>query len=105
VDRPDPLETARRVRAALAYADIKVRGNSEERFQIGEATMRRITSSTDPRGATIEELWRIADACGVPREFLLSGFGRYDEEEPVSDRVGALEDQVAFLMREIARER
>lgn len=50
--------------AALSYDDVAAR------TRIGESTLRRIASASRPRGATLDELWLIADACEVPRRWL-----------------------------------
>jgi len=71
-DSPEltPLEgVAARVRAAIAYAALRV-PEVAEKADIGEATLRRIISPTSPRGADPAELWRIADACRVPHQWV-----------------------------------
>lgn len=70
----DPRITADRVRAALAFAGIDVK-DSQAKVGISYATMERIVSPSKPRGASLDELRQIADACpGVPRWFLEHGF-------------------------------
>lgn len=68
-----PSESARRVRAAIAYSGLD-HEEVAERTYIHAGTIRRIASRTKPRPATIEELWAIADACNVPRAFMEHGF-------------------------------
>lgn len=85
---------AARTRAALAYANIDVK-RSGDRIGISSATMARIVSPSNPRGASIEELWQIADACKVPRWFMEQGF-----DAPASTE---LEDQVAEHHERLAR--
>jgi hypothetical protein len=94
---PEADEFARRVRAALAYANIEVK-SSKGATGISGATMARIVSPTSPRGAKNEdEAARIAHATGVPLAFLLHGFGQ--EAPALVERVEALEHQMATLLR------
>jgi transposase len=55
----------------LAYATLSY-DEAAARSKIGEATLRRIASASAPRGATTQELMRIADACEVPHSWLLT---------------------------------
>lgn len=87
----DPEEAARRVRAALAYADIDVKA-SPAATGISYATMQRIVSPTSPRGATIEQLWAIADACDVPRRFMEHGFTSSDVPEDIESQLSEIRD-------------
>jgi len=62
------------VRAALAYAGLGIdEAISKIGGAFGAATLRRITSTAHPRGASLDELWLIADACGVPRSWFADG--------------------------------
>jgi transcriptional regulator with XRE-family HTH domain len=98
VNLPPGPEVAARARAALAYADIDVK-DSAERVGISSATMQRIVSPTSPRGVrTVEELWMIADACGVPRSFMEAGF----EQANGDDRLASLEAQITELRAGLA---
>jgi hypothetical protein len=63
---------AARVRAALAYSGDGL-AEIGERSRLGQAKLRRIASQKNPRGAMPDELWAIADACGVPRAWLEIG--------------------------------
>jgi hypothetical protein len=97
---------AARVRAALAYANIKLtdKGSPVKVGSISQATMARIISPTNPRGASVEELWAIADACGVPRSFMEEGFAPL--ERPVSDverRLYELEERLETRLAAIER--
>lgn len=76
-----PALIASRTRAALGYADIKVK-DSNERIGIPSSTMARIVSPTNPRGASFEERSQIADACDVPAWFMEHGF------DPLKETVG-----------------
>jgi transcriptional regulator with XRE-family HTH domain len=59
-------ETARRVRAARAYAGLSVT-DLANRIGLGLQTIKRIESGK--RTARRFEIWAIAEACGLPREF------------------------------------
>ena len=91
----DPAIMASRVRAALAYADIHVKGSHRE-TGIGDSTMTRIVSSTSPRGASSDEMVKIADACGVPLWFLRHGF-----TPPVTTGEADLRDRLDLLERQV----
>jgi hypothetical protein len=90
-------KVAARVRAALAYANIDV-NKSDTLIGIGRSTMARIVSPSKPRGASIEELWRIADACGVPRSFMERGFDTPSEvPADVTKRLERIEEAVGQI--------
>jgi hypothetical protein len=75
--------TAARVRAALAYAALTYEEAAELIPDMGSATLRRITSPKNPRGAALHELARIASACHVPLDWLTGG--QWDDGgEPLS---------------------
>lgn len=69
----DSREAALRTRAAIAYSG-KEQSEIAELSGIPLYTIRRIVSLANPRGAPIEELWLIADACTIPRWFMEAGF-------------------------------
>lgn len=74
---------AKRVRAAIAYSGLRAEDIVEKLGgDLGLATLRRIMSETHPRSASLDEQWRIADICGVPRSWLEGGW-----EEPVEQPV------------------
>jgi hypothetical protein len=81
----DTLEhrIAARVRAALAYSGLR---NPEVLERMGglmsDATLRRITSAANPRGASEHELAKLAEACGVPRAWLELGEWSDAETQP-----------------------
>ncbi|MEA2494926.1 MAG: Helix-turn-helix domain [Thermoleophilaceae bacterium] len=66
VDNPPVSETTRRVRAARAYAGLSVQDLADQ-IGLGLQTIKRIESGK--RTARKFELWAIAEACGLPREF------------------------------------
>lgn len=70
----DPRLVAARVRAALAYAGIE-HTNPPDDLGITKSTLARMVSWKSPRGAySTDELWAIADRCGVPRAFMERGW-------------------------------
>lgn len=81
-------ETARRARAAIGYS-----GKEHEPIRaqtgISEATWKRLVAKTNPSAATIEQLWAIADACGVPRRFMEEGFRPLEAD--ADERLAAIE--------------
>lgn len=111
-------ETSRRARAAIAYA-----GEEQDAIQprtgISPSTFRRIVAKTNPRAAGLDELYAIADACGVPRRFMVEGMTPLEVDERAElaaalNRVDALEakqaadqvemqKQIAALERSIGR--
>jgi hypothetical protein len=108
----EPHRIAARVRAAIAYS-----GRAHEEVGrlsgLGIGKVRRIASPANPRGASLLELWSIADACGVPRAWL--EVGRWDDAElepaprpaqtypfgagPVEDRLEVIERYLFALLR------
>jgi transcriptional regulator with XRE-family HTH domain len=60
------IETARRVRAARAYAGMSV-SELAERVGLGLQTIKRIESGK--RNARPFEVWAIAEGCDLPRAF------------------------------------
>lgn len=97
---PEPAEVARRVRAALAYADIDIK-HAEPQVGISSATIARIVSPSTPRGVRGEaELDLIAQATGVPIGFLINGWPL--EEPTLIERVEALEHQLGSVRGELS---
>jgi transcriptional regulator with XRE-family HTH domain len=88
-------ETARRVRAAIAYSGLE-QVEIIERTGMRMPTLRRIVARADPRAASLEELYAIADACGVPRVFMEEGFA------PLVASATALEQRVDELARQLS---
>jgi transcriptional regulator with XRE-family HTH domain len=96
---PPPLEVARRVRAAFAYAGVDTTKEHPE-LGISKATVARIVSTSKPRGANHDELERIAGFTNVPLAFLLEGWP--DGSPSTPERVEALEHQYATLAAQLA---
>jgi hypothetical protein len=89
-----PSETAKRVRAAIAYSGLE-HADVIERTGIKRPTLRRMVARTDPRAASLEEMRAIADVCGVPRAFMEEGFA------PLTARASTLEERVDELDRRL----
>lgn len=106
LDEPDPAAIAARVRAALGYADLNIKG-SEPLTGITEPTLTRIVSPTNPRGfKTPGEMEKIIRATRVPRWFLERGFegANVVDADTTDARLQQLEQQVRYL-RQRERER
>lgn len=80
---PDPVETARRVGAAIAYAEFGKPNGQVKRdlcalLGISVRTLDRILGKGEhvPRGADWDELRVIADYCGLPPEWFTADLGR-----------------------------
>ncbi len=101
----DPRLTADRVRAALAFSNINVT-DSLQRVGISKATMQRIVSPTNPRGASIEEMQLVAVACpDVPAWFLEHGFSPPVEtgETDLRQELNDTRDELEALLARVAR--
>lgn len=99
---PTPKETARRVRAALAYAGIDVK-DTDEKVGITTATMARIVSQTKPRGfQKAGELEKVAGACEVPEDFLRYGWAREDPD--ILGRLSKLESEMDAVLKRLVAE-
>jgi hypothetical protein len=99
-----PPHIAARVRAALAYANLRYEDVADKASPLlTAAKLRRIASARTPRGADLVELWAIADACDVPREWLERGTwddtAGYSAVSPPRWGEGSLPDRVAVLER------
>lgn len=75
----DSREAANRIRAAIAYS-AKEHAEIAEISGVPVHTIRRIVSTKNPRGADLEELWLLADACGVPRWFVENGYALPEQD-------------------------
>jgi transcriptional regulator with XRE-family HTH domain len=62
---------AARARAARAYADLSQAAVAEA-LGISHITVKRMERGA--KDISMDELWSIADACGVPRAFMVEGF-------------------------------
>lgn len=76
----DWSETARRVRAAMAYGKLK-RSQAAAIMGTEPGTLDRITGmkGSETRLATWEQLWQLADRVGLPREWFSADLKRLDE--------------------------
>jgi hypothetical protein len=83
MSEPDPKEAARRLRAAIAYAGMP---QSEAAQVIGKG-LSTLARTLDAKGgelrpATWDEVWKIADACGLPRAWFTADLTRLQEIVP-----------------------
>lgn len=94
-------EASRRARAAIGYAGLQEQ-EIVEKSGISSATLRRIVSVSSPRGFhKAEEMWALADACGVPRAFLEEGWQRYEDELSLREEFEGLRDSVNLIQRQL----
>lgn len=99
-------QIAARVRAALAYSGLRYEDvDSRTKGAMTAAKLRRIASARQPRGATLDELWIIADTCGVPRVWLEAGNwddtqGKVEYRAPRFGE-GSLEDRLEIVERHL----
>lgn len=109
--KPDipAAEVGARTRAALAYAGI-TQPELARRTGLHKDTLRAMTrKSPPPRGAdSTDELYAVADACGVPRRFMVEGMEPLATDEraelaAVLNRVDALEASRAADQAETRR--
>lgn len=90
-----PAIAAARVQAALGFAGIEI-SKWGTRRGVTQANINRIAARNGTRGATIDELWAIADECGIPRLFMTEGFGPLEEDW--TERVAVLEGVAKVLL-------
>lgn len=106
-------EQAARIRAAIAYSGKEAEQVADDvAAQLDRGfsypTLRRRYNRDAPEGfKSLDELHAIADACGVPRDFLLEGFNRFglDGTHSLAQRVAANErrlDEIARAFEERA---
>jgi len=74
------VEIGRRVRAALAYANKSI-ADIAAAVGMSEATLRRLINGTLTQ-TSHDEIWRIADATGLPRDWFVADFERISEIVP-----------------------
>lgn len=80
---PDSYEIARRIGAAMAYAELgkengQVRRELPRLLGVSTRTLERMLGKgiAEPRRADWDQLRRIADYCGLPPEFFSADFDR-----------------------------
>jgi hypothetical protein len=81
---PETAEIARRVRAAMAYGDIG-RPAAAAAMHVSTAQLDRFTGKKgkgELRRPELEQLWMLADECGLPRDFFLADLDRLTETVP-----------------------
>jgi len=95
-------ETARRCRAAWAYAAL---GQSElaARAGIHRDRFRRLIARSNPDRASIEEMRAIASATDVPGDFMEHGWDitRWRSPDTLTGQVAQLSDTVHSLQQEL----
>lgn len=96
-------ETARRVRAARAYAGMSV-NELANRIGLGLQTIKRIECGK--RSARRFELWAIAEACGLPREFFEIDLELLNRQASLlNDTLARVDERLARLERATERNR
>jgi transcriptional regulator with XRE-family HTH domain len=90
-------ETARRVRAARAYAGLSV-SELANRIGLGLQTIKRIESGK--RTARRFEIWAIGEACGLPREFFEMDLELLNRQATVAqETLARVEERLARIER------
>lgn len=98
MDKDPALQAAAsRIRAARAFADLSQQALADHLGK-STATLKRIERGL--REASTDELWAIADRCGVPRHFMEKGFddasngnGEADPLRDLRNRVDRIEQR------------
>lgn len=67
----DTVEAAARLRAARAFAGLS-QADIADLLGVSTVTIKRMEKGTRP--CSLDELFAVADACGVPRVFMTDGF-------------------------------
>jgi transcriptional regulator with XRE-family HTH domain len=94
-------ETARRVRAARAYAGLSV-NDLANRIGLGLQTIKRIECGK--RTARRFEIWAIAEACGLPREFFEMDLELLNRQATVMhEAMARVEERLARIERSMER--
>lgn len=95
------IEIARRVRAARAYAGLSVK-ELATRIGLGLQTIKRIEAGK--RTARRFEVWAIAEACGLPREFFEVDLDMLSRQATVlQDTLARVDERLARVERALAR--
>lgn len=108
-DRPEPEESARRIRAAQAYAKLS-RAEMAEAIGRHPSVYDEMTGKRRQlRGASWDELRAIAERCGLPFEFFWADFKRLPEIAPADAspallRLGSSAERLRAREREAARQ-
>lgn len=97
----------RRIRAAATAAGLSLSALADAIPEYGMST-KRIASiggaGEKDAKPTRERLQLIADECGCPVEWLERGWDAVSPNPPDADRIDQLEENVSFLMRQLARD-
>jgi hypothetical protein len=95
-------ETARRCRAAWAYAALD-QSDLAARAGIHKDRFRRLIARSSPDRASIEEMRAIANITGVPDDFMEHGWDitRWQSPDTLAGELAGLRDTVHLLQQEI----
>lgn len=95
-------ETARRCRAAWAYAALD-QSDLAARAGIHKDRLRRLIARSHPDRASIEEMRAIANVTGVPSDFMEHGWDttRWHPPDALADDLAQLHATLRLLQREI----
>jgi transcriptional regulator with XRE-family HTH domain len=70
-DDPEKIARAARIRAARAFAGLD-QADFAKALRVSVVTVKRMESGK--RDTSLDDLYLLADLCGVPREFMADGF-------------------------------
>lgn len=94
----EAAESARRIRAAIAYSDLADKAFAKK-IGVSSGTLRNWVSRSRPADPGLDRRLKIAEAAGVPRSFMERGFA--DVPLDLTDRVAALERNNQHLATEL----
>lgn len=91
-------ERAARARAARAYANLR---QSDLADKLGKATVTVKRMETGKQEISLDDLWQIADLCGVPHDFMTYGFESVPEElKRIHQRFDVLTERMGWTVAE-----
>jgi transcriptional regulator with XRE-family HTH domain len=93
----DAAAFAARIRAARAFAGLQ-QSEVADALDVSTATLKRMESGQ--RTVSLDERYRIADLCGVPRPFMDDGFIDSGHTEALEDRLRKIERRLDELAGE-----
>lgn len=87
-------ERAKRARAARAYAGLHQSAIAEA---LGQSVISVKRLEAGNRDISMDDLWTIADLCGVPREFMTDGFESVPQElKRIHERFDVLTTRIGW---------
>lgn len=104
MQEPEQPETARRIKAALAYGNVS-RGDAARVMDVSKAHLDRFTAKEPRYAPSWDQLWRLADRCGLPPEWFSADLTRIAEivsEGPMLKRRVTTVDPRADLEAQLA---